>query len=422
MKSFIFSILFANFYFLSYSQLSPDAPLSEFSLSFQPDNTFKGSTLKGWHVLGNAEWQAKDGEIVGKAKANSNGGWLVLENGYQDVGFHFLFKTTGNSEAAVLLRMEKTSEGYRGVLLSLKKGDVANYSVTLDAQGKEIRREKLRPAGGINYRIAPPPDTSTARRGAGNFAGARTAPPIPSDLPVRPPNTDFRDNDWNQIETFLETNVIRSNINDGREIGGAVDGESALSGYGPIALYVGGSGEVRFKDIMYKDIGMRYTPKEQTSPRFRVQCISDFYYSWGADVADFNKDGNLDIVAGAYIYYGPDFTKHREIYPAIAVGPSKEFTPVNHQFTYDVNGDGWADVISGWTAPGVYINPKNESRRWETYKPIPGTQSETTLFTDIDNDGKPELIYASQGQFKYAKPEANSKPGRNTLCLKKDIR
>ena len=124
--------------------------------------------------------------------------------------------------------MEKTSEGYRGVLLSLKKGDVANDSVTLDAQGKGIRREKLRPAGGINYRIASPPDTSTARRGAGNFTGARTAPPIPSDLPVRPPNTDFRDNDWNQIETFLETNVIRSNINDGREIGGAVDGEWLL--------------------------------------------------------------------------------------------------------------------------------------------------------------------------------------------------
>ncbi len=92
-----------------------------------------------------------------------------------------------------------------------------------------------------------------AEERGGNFAG-RTAPPTPADLPVRPPNTDFRDNDWNQIETFLETNVIRTFLNDGREIGGAVDGESALSGYGPIALYVGGTGEVRFKDVMYKDI------------------------------------------------------------------------------------------------------------------------------------------------------------------------
>jgi len=198
-------------------------------------------------------------------------------------------------------------------------------------------------------------------------------------------------------------------LNDGNEIGGAVDGESALSGFGPIAIYVNGTGEVHFKDVMYKDISIRYTPLEKTSSRFRVQCISDYYYSWGADAADFNKDGNLDIVAGAYIYFGPDFTKFKEIYPAIAVGPSKEFTPINHQFAYDVNGDGWPDVITGWTAPAVYINPKNESRRWETYKPIPGTQSETTLLIDIDKDGKRELVYASQGQFKYAKPEANSK-------------
>ena len=56
--------------------------------------------------------------------------------------------------------MEKINEGYRGVLLSLKKDDVTPYSVTLDAQGKEIKREKLRTAGGINYRMAPPPDTS----------------------------------------------------------------------------------------------------------------------------------------------------------------------------------------------------------------------------------------------------------------------
>jgi hypothetical protein len=306
--------------------------------------------------------------------------------------------------------MEKVNEGYRGVLLSLKKGDVVPYSVVIDANGKEVKRERLRQAGGINYRIAPPPDTT--RRGAGGpggFGGPRNAPAIPADLPVRPPNTDFRDNDWNQVETFLETNVIRSFLNDGREIGGAVDGESALSGFGPIALFVGGAGEVRFKEVMYKDISIRFTPKEQISSRFTVQAISDYYYSWGTDAADFNKDGNIDIVSGPYIYFGPSFTSFKEIYPAIAVGPSKEFTSINHQFTYDVNQDGWPDVITGWTAPLVYINPKNESRRWESYKPIPNTQSETTLFTDVDGDGKPELVYASQGQFKYAKPEANSK-------------
>src|SRR5678809_1551483 len=107
MKSSFFLILFFSCGFFSYSQSSTNAPLSEFGLSFQPDFTFKGSILKGWHVLGDAEWTANNGELIGKVKSNSSGGWLVLDNGYQDVGFHALFKSTGNSETALLVRMEK---------------------------------------------------------------------------------------------------------------------------------------------------------------------------------------------------------------------------------------------------------------------------------------------------------------------------
>ena len=114
MKPFFFSLAFISCFTFSYSQSPTNAPLSEFSLSFMPDNTFKGSSLKGWHVLGDAEWHASNGELIGKAKANSNGGWLVLDNGYQDIGFHSLFKATGNSETAVLLRMEKNSRGLQG--------------------------------------------------------------------------------------------------------------------------------------------------------------------------------------------------------------------------------------------------------------------------------------------------------------------
>src|SRR5205085_2737103 len=140
-KSFILSITFLSCYYFSNSQSQTKAGLSEFGLSFVPDYTFKGSSLKGWHVLGDADWRAKDGELVGKAK-NGSGGWLVLDQGLQDVGFHAIFKTTENSETAILTRMEKIDGGYRGVLLSLKKGDITPYSINLDAQGKEIKREK----------------------------------------------------------------------------------------------------------------------------------------------------------------------------------------------------------------------------------------------------------------------------------------
>src|SRR5579863_3017082 len=115
---------------------------------FVPDSTFKGSSLTGWHVLGQADWSAQNGEFIGKAKAGGSGGWLVLDKSYQDVGFFASFKCTGGCKTGVLLRAEKTPAGMKGVYMSLIDGDVATYRVTLDAQGQELSREKLRPGGG----------------------------------------------------------------------------------------------------------------------------------------------------------------------------------------------------------------------------------------------------------------------------------
>jgi hypothetical protein len=54
------------------------------SPNFVPDYVFKGSVLTGWHKLGQAEWPAENGEIIGVPK--DNGGWLVLDKSYQDIG------------------------------------------------------------------------------------------------------------------------------------------------------------------------------------------------------------------------------------------------------------------------------------------------------------------------------------------------
>src|SRR5699024_4270322 len=137
-------------------------------------------------------------------------------------------------------------------------------------------------------------------------------------------------------------------------------------------------------DLMYKDISIRTTPEEKSSPIFDVQRINDMYYSWGADAADFNKDGIMDVVSGPYIYYGPDYIKRTEIYPAIAVVPSKEFSDTHIQHTYDYNGDGWSDILSSAFSTNLFINPKGESRRWNSYNVLPDVrQSEITDFVDI---------------------------------------
>ena len=135
-------------------------PLTATRSTFVPDWTFKGSTLSGWHTLGAADWKAVDGEIIGTPRS-TDGGWLVLDKSFQDVEFGADFKCAGGCRTGVLLRAEKTPTGMKGIFLSLNEGEVGGYAVTLDANGKELTRERLRAGGGL-MRIAPAPEIGRA--------------------------------------------------------------------------------------------------------------------------------------------------------------------------------------------------------------------------------------------------------------------
>src|SRR4051812_27647142 len=50
------------------------SPLFGVSPSFKPDETVRGSSLKGWHPLGQADWKVQNGEITGTAKPGGPGG------------------------------------------------------------------------------------------------------------------------------------------------------------------------------------------------------------------------------------------------------------------------------------------------------------------------------------------------------------
>ncbi|HEY0244911.1 MAG TPA: FG-GAP-like repeat-containing protein [Mucilaginibacter sp.] len=366
---------------------------------FIPDYTFSGSTLKGWHNIGTSNWSAQNGVIT--AKAGKSSGYLLTDRPFQDVGVHALFKASPGTELGFLFRLEKTGDGMKGILVAIKDAEVGSYKVTLDAQGKETNREKLRFAGGI-IRQAPAlkPGDVTPARGA-RPPGFGTGPVL--DLPIKRPSTAVIPGEWNQFDAFIDLNMLRAYTNDSGETGSATD--ETDGNFGPIALYVSGDGEVQFKDIKYQDAGIKHMPLEKSSKNFRVQRINDMYYSWGVGSGDFNRDGITDIAAGPYIYYGPDYTSYREIFLASSSSPSRDFTEINCQYSYDFNGDGWPDILTGPSHGTVYINPKGESRRWDKYVVIPTIQSEITLFRDIDGDGKPELIYAANGQMCYAKPD-----------------
>jgi hypothetical protein len=377
--------------------------------SFHPDMTMNGVNLDGWHSFGQAEWRGEKGEVVGRPN-QAGGGWLVLDHSYQDVNFYTEFRCTEGCVTGVLLRAEKMPDGgMKGVYISLSDPDMGEYAVTVDAHGQILERNRLSRGGGL-VRVAPPP---SPEQSSGNGAMARYRGMRPSaTLPLQPPDTQLRPNDWNSVELFIDANIVRAFLNNGHEFGAIAD-----EGYGPVALYVGGSGEADFKGLALGDMGIKVRQPEEVGKEFRKQRLSDFYYSWGSAAADFNHDGILDVVSGPYIYYGPDYLKSREIWLAKASNPTTEFaSDSTMEFAADFTGDGWPDVLTvtfGGAGAGavLYVNPKGEARRWDKYKVVDSVQSEIAVVRDIDGDGKPALVYEGDGYVRYAKPDPANPTG-----------
>jgi len=388
--------------------------------AFVPDSTFQGSSLKGWHVLGQADWRADKGELIATPK-NAGGGWLVLDKSYQDVQFFASFRCSGSCRTGVLLRAEKTGSGMKGVYVSLTQGDLASYRVTLDAQGQELSREKLRPASGtFRYtKDIKPPQPEAAGRG-GRIGGGRGAQ---GDRPA----PVFEPEQWHTIQLILDADILRPTLassstgvrggtfSGGRGMisGGATDDD--MAGFGPVALYAGGTGEVHFKDVAFKDLMHKTEPMEKVSSHFRMQRISDFYYSWCAAVADINHDGVLDVVAPPFYYLGPNFTERREFMPGRTFNVSTEYTSDMIVFAHDFTGDGWPDIVSTYTNGRplyLYVNPKGESRRWDRYEVVPAVGSEIALLRDVDGDGMPDVVYVDrESGVAYASPDRGNPTG-----------
>jgi hypothetical protein len=378
------------------------APAPAGPATFVADWTFKGSALQGTEQVGQATWRAENGEIVGRP-TSADGGWLLINPGYQDVQVAGSYRCAAACTAGVMVRSEKSAGGIKGIYTTLAGESPAPAAVTVDAQGRIGAREPLTRPGGAMLRIQPPPPPPSAGRAGGAPGGGRTAGPAPAFVSMFPPraSTAFKPHDWNTFEVLVDANVFRASLN--APVGGGLTIDPETGAFGPIALYVGGIGEVRFKNLALKDLQRRFTPAEKSSTRFRVQHFEDFYYGWSAAAGDFNHDGVLDVTMGNRYYLGPSFTDSREFYLGQAFNPAKEYGPAMVNYAGDFTADGWDDILVAESrAPALYVNPRGESRRWTRYTIFPEVVSESITFADVNHDGKADAVFSGGNKVQWA--------------------
>jgi hypothetical protein len=147
----------------------------------------------------------------------------------------------------------------------------------------------------------------------------------------------------------------------------------------------------------------------------------------GAAIADLNRDGRPDIVAGRNWYAAPDFAPR----PLRLIPDWNGYVESNADHTLDVDGDGWVDVVAGSFNPTQvrwYRNPGKEGLEkghvWKDSLLVDtkASQNELTFLHDLDGDGTPEWVADSWNRnapvyaWKLAR-DAAGKPTMERLTL-----
>jgi hypothetical protein len=130
--------------------------------------------------------------------------------------------------------------------------------------------------------------------------------------------------------------------------------------------------------------------------RWEKTVIDRTFRSEGVSVADVNRDGKPDILAGDLWYEAPDW-RPREIRPLQKFVPASGYSDCFESFALDVDRDGWTDeiVIGMPGEKGVwYRNPGETGGEWKLYPMADSVCNESPAFADLDGDKKPELIFS----------------------------
>ncbi len=148
------------------------------------------------------------------------------------------------------------------------------------------------------------------------------------------------------------------------------------------------------KAIGYILLFLTTLPSLAQTPRFIKHVLTTDFISEGVAIADVNKDGKPDILAGAFWFEAPGWTRH-EIATPVHYDPKTQFSNSFLDFSLDVNQDGWIDMIR-ISLPGEeavwYENPGTRSGHWPMHPILKNCGNESPAFVDMDGDGRPDIL------------------------------
>ena len=147
--------------------------------------------------------------------------------------------------------------------------------------------------------------------------------------------------------------------------------------------------------------------------KFKKFHLWDEFYTEAATVADVNKDGRMDIVAGARWFEAPDWKAH-DIWKHKKFDYTKGYSDSFLNFSTDVNEDGLADLIC-FDFPGKEVywfeNPAGADVLWKRSLIDSIGSNESPMMVDINSDGKQDLVFGNEklGQMGWFSSSVKSK-------------
>jgi FG-GAP-like repeat len=149
--------------------------------------------------------------------------------------------------------------------------------------------------------------------------------------------------------------------------------------------------------------------------KWKKTVIDRKFRSEGVAIADVNKDGKMDILAGEVWYEAPDWKMHEIRKPPRDYGDGlKGYSESFLCWADDLNRDGWPDLIV-IRFPGQpcywYENPKGQPGPWKEHLIWHSACNETPQYVDLFGNGRRVLVMAWQpkgqermGQMAWFRP------------------